>query len=720
MNIQWFQILCLHFRTTVVVALCFLMSITCAVASTQVDVSNQVMINRSGLVYNRVSDTFDSTATLTNTLIPIVGPIRVIFAIDPATVELANASGKTNTGLFYIDVPIPNGTLAPGGSLTSLLKFKNPHHVSFNIKTHVLASINTGSDQNSVTQAIDSQGGIVELADIATLTIPPGTFETLTAVHIEKINRPEAELLLNEIVVGAQLLPLPQLKIKLSTNLLQPMLLEMPLRDGDNVIVINEDDQIEFIKLVTEFGDNQEAMDGIQTLGGKLCGENKKSLCVTLYPSQFDPVPTDPLDPIINISVAKLPFSKVKDLFFKEVTDAKPDANVQNDATHTVFSAKIKVAKTFFFGPTGGAVKRPTFYISRKDPPGPHLAVDLFAGTGNHVTSATAGTVIEPGPGYQSAFGTMPCGSKVISRGGGFRMWVGMGDTGLQTGYMHLAGNSNQKKLKDNVGQGDYIANSDSTGTCAPHLHVQTWVWSREGLFALDPSPLIQNDLALFFNNLEPTDLPITAIMRLGIEVNGKPYLGFDQKKPVNNMPKQLLMNNPGGRGVEITFASDPVDVAGLFAALAPKPTDKVQMVLNLLAPRAGNKDIKLAAWSIVSPPQTWQVTAVDKSGAPDCSGSETDNYVLTPTADPKKFDLVVDGKKYVVNVPGTTPFSVGYPEDTGHTTESGSVTITIANDGNSLSDYELSGSSSFSYSQSSPEPFSCSGTTKYTGKRIQ
>jgi hypothetical protein len=68
----------------------------------QVDVSGQVNITKSGLVFNRTTRTFDSVLTLTNSLMPISGPVAlVITGITPNAVTLANASGTTTAGRPY-------------------------------------------------------------------------------------------------------------------------------------------------------------------------------------------------------------------------------------------------------------------------------------------------------------------------------------------------------------------------------------------------------------------------------------------------------------------------------------------------------------------------------------------------------------------------------------------------------------------------------------------
>jgi hypothetical protein len=87
----------------------------------------EVQVTSSGLLYSRVTRTFNGTVTVTNiggSAIP--GPIHVGFADLPATVALANATTVVG-GIPFIT--LSNG-LAPGQSASFTVQFSNPSNVN--------------------------------------------------------------------------------------------------------------------------------------------------------------------------------------------------------------------------------------------------------------------------------------------------------------------------------------------------------------------------------------------------------------------------------------------------------------------------------------------------------------------------------------------------------------------------------------------------------------
>jgi hypothetical protein len=108
------------------------------------NVDAQVKVSVSGLVFNRVTNTFDTVATITNTSTDILSPPMslVVTGIVPTGVTLANATGQSADGSPLVDVPVPTGGLAPGASVTNVvLKFSNPSRVQFSFTRSVLAMI---------------------------------------------------------------------------------------------------------------------------------------------------------------------------------------------------------------------------------------------------------------------------------------------------------------------------------------------------------------------------------------------------------------------------------------------------------------------------------------------------------------------------------------------------------------------------------------------------
>ena len=91
------------------------------------DVTSQVSVASSGLVYNRSTQQFGGTMTLTNTGTSALNfSFEVVLTNLPTGVTLANASGYTADGNPYILVDLPGGALAPGQSVSFTVQFSNP------------------------------------------------------------------------------------------------------------------------------------------------------------------------------------------------------------------------------------------------------------------------------------------------------------------------------------------------------------------------------------------------------------------------------------------------------------------------------------------------------------------------------------------------------------------------------------------------------------------
>ena len=94
--------------------------------------SSQVSVSKSGLVYNRATQLFGGTVTVTNMgTTNLIGTLEFEVTGLPAGVILANASGIAPDGNPYISVNLADGVLAPGQSITFTVLFKNPKLLSF-------------------------------------------------------------------------------------------------------------------------------------------------------------------------------------------------------------------------------------------------------------------------------------------------------------------------------------------------------------------------------------------------------------------------------------------------------------------------------------------------------------------------------------------------------------------------------------------------------------
>lgn len=115
--------------------------------SSAADATNLITIQKSGLIFNRTTSTFDTTITLSNEKATrLLEPFKLIVSIDSPQVSLMNASGTTGNGLPYIQIPLPEGSLDQGQSVRALLKFDNPKQVNFNVLFEIDAQLSQTGD----------------------------------------------------------------------------------------------------------------------------------------------------------------------------------------------------------------------------------------------------------------------------------------------------------------------------------------------------------------------------------------------------------------------------------------------------------------------------------------------------------------------------------------------------------------------------------------------
>ena len=96
------------------------------------NVTNQISVRRSGLIYNRATLLFGGTISITNSgTTTLIGTLQIELTGLPSTLTWANASGIAADGNPFIAVNLPNGILAQGQSITLSVYFKNPNFVSF-------------------------------------------------------------------------------------------------------------------------------------------------------------------------------------------------------------------------------------------------------------------------------------------------------------------------------------------------------------------------------------------------------------------------------------------------------------------------------------------------------------------------------------------------------------------------------------------------------------
>lgn len=132
---------------TLAICLAGIVMVGVAAKSGAADATDLVAIEQSGPVFDAGTGSFDTSVTLSNERSArLLEPFRLIVSIDTSQVSLMNATGITETGLPYIQIPLPGGSLDQGQIVRALLKFRNPKQVKFNVSFEVNAELAKDSD----------------------------------------------------------------------------------------------------------------------------------------------------------------------------------------------------------------------------------------------------------------------------------------------------------------------------------------------------------------------------------------------------------------------------------------------------------------------------------------------------------------------------------------------------------------------------------------------
>lgn len=127
------------------------------------DVSDKVTIDRSPLIFNRVSKTFDGMVTIKNVSTETLNsPIYLVVSDVPTSVSVNNAINLTIDGKPMLKLPIADAGLNPGEDITNyIIKFHNPDKIKFTASFKILSYIGTlpndpGETGKSTIEGIDS------------------------------------------------------------------------------------------------------------------------------------------------------------------------------------------------------------------------------------------------------------------------------------------------------------------------------------------------------------------------------------------------------------------------------------------------------------------------------------------------------------------------------------------------------------------------------------
>jgi hypothetical protein len=111
-----------------------------AAAQTPVNADDAVAVASSGFIFNRRTQTFDTTVTIRNTSATSLSePSLILTHIVPADVVLINATGRAPNGAPALALQSPNGSLGPGQIVSVVAKFRPRFNTSFTFRWSMLA-----------------------------------------------------------------------------------------------------------------------------------------------------------------------------------------------------------------------------------------------------------------------------------------------------------------------------------------------------------------------------------------------------------------------------------------------------------------------------------------------------------------------------------------------------------------------------------------------------
>lgn len=105
----------------------------------EVNIDQLVKVTRSGLVYNRSTNTFDTVVTVKNiSTTPIAAPlVLAVSNISASSVSLQEIAGFLGLGKPYVDAPLPRPFLEPNESAQFILKFANALRTAFTFRLNI-------------------------------------------------------------------------------------------------------------------------------------------------------------------------------------------------------------------------------------------------------------------------------------------------------------------------------------------------------------------------------------------------------------------------------------------------------------------------------------------------------------------------------------------------------------------------------------------------------
>lgn len=161
------------------------------------DVTASTVINKSGFVLNRITNTYNSKVEVKNIgTSPLNAPVKLIVFISSAQASLKNGSGVMPDGKSFIELSLPSGKLDPNQVVSANLQFSNPSREKFSVTFAVDAppaeptglppDPGTGGDATLLGVDINNNGVRDDVERYIALTYPNSAKTRLILTYLTK------------------------------------------------------------------------------------------------------------------------------------------------------------------------------------------------------------------------------------------------------------------------------------------------------------------------------------------------------------------------------------------------------------------------------------------------------------------------------------------------------------------------------------------------------
>lgn len=175
------------------------------ISQSSTDLTGSFSIDRSGLVLNRSTNTYDSVIKITNVSSQQISlPVALVIFDTPAGVSVYSPSGTTLEGNPYLIVGSTGLSLNPGALSTVILKYSNPSKLKISSTFKILAfSISSdqdlgGSDNNNNGVRDDIEAAVISHYS-ASAKQQAAAFQILSAYRTALLNQDSAEDAFNSV-----------------------------------------------------------------------------------------------------------------------------------------------------------------------------------------------------------------------------------------------------------------------------------------------------------------------------------------------------------------------------------------------------------------------------------------------------------------------------------------------------------------------------------------